>query len=67
MPKGQGGVRVTTKNTRDFEEIIAELDQLTSLVWDIAIYVAFDESPRDHFTYQGNKLINMRGGAELEG
>ena len=60
--KGKGGVKYTDKDTKDFEEIIAEMQKLTSLVNRFQACVGatvfqIDIKPVNNFHYDNGVLL----------
>jgi hypothetical protein len=54
--RGAGGIRVTKRDSQDFEEIISEIIHLTKLVWRFTLCVLFGERPAEGLKFEDGKL-----------
>ncbi len=61
--KGDGGLRVSKRDSKDFEEIVSELISVTQLIYRFAICVGFDTPPSRAFSYENEMLVRTTAGA----
>ena len=55
-PKGRGGVRVSSRDTRDFKEIIREMQLLQNLVNTVTVCIASGQDIKGRFFFEDGEL-----------